>query len=29
MMKPRAEIKKIGRATNGGGWGMKFFKKLF
>jgi len=28
-MEPRSEIKKIGWATNGGGWGMKFFKIYF
>jgi len=28
MMEPRAEIKKIGWATDGGGSDMKFFKLI-
>jgi len=28
MVEPRAEIRKIGWATDGGGAGMKFFKKF-
>jgi len=29
MMEPRLKFKKIGRSTDGGGLGLKFFKILF